>query len=173
MAMFMTGNSELLIFRYDGLRVSEGGGSRWAATIAACTSRAAPSMSRSMPKVSWMLVEPTLLVEVISSTSEMAPRWRSNGVATVLAITSGLAPGSAAETKMAGTSMRGSGATGSNVNVAIPASATPNVNSIVATGRAMKGAEMFTPDDPRDPGDATRTGHRQTCALRAGRTQDR
>src|ERR1700722_1958089 len=130
-------------------------------------------MSRSMPKVRWMLVEPTLLVDVISSTSEMAPRCRSNGVATVLAITSGLAPGRDAETKIAGTSMRGSGATGSNVNVAIPDSATPNVSRIVATGRAMKGAEMFTPDDPRDPADPTQTDHRQTCALRAGRTQDR
>ena len=113
-----------------------------------------------------MLVEPTLLVEVMSSTSEMAPRWRSNGVATVLAITSGLAPGRDADTKIAGTSMRGSGATGSNVNVAIPHSATPNVSSIVATGRAMKGAEMFTPDGPPDPAVATRLGHAAKRALR-------
>src|SRR5271168_2860453 len=120
-----------------------------------------------------MLVEPTLLVEVMSSTSEIAPRWRSNGVATVLAMTSGLAPGRDADTTIAGTSIRGSGATGSNLNVAIPHSATPNVNSMVATGRAMKGAEMFTPGDPPDPPLAARRGHGQTCASRACRTQDR
>ena len=87
---------------------------------------------------------PTLLVEVMSSTSEMAPRCRSKGVATVLAITSGLAPGSWADTKMAGTSMRGSGATGSSVKAAAPQSATPAVSRMVATGLRMKGAEMFT-----------------------------
>ena len=75
-----------------------------------------------------MLVVPTPLDEVMSSTSAMAPRCRSSGVATVLAMTSGLAPGSCAETKMAGTSMRGSGATGSSMNAAAPHSATPAVN---------------------------------------------
>ncbi len=40
-----------------------------------------------------MFVVPTPLVEVMSSTSAMAPRWRSKGVATVAAMTSGLAPG--------------------------------------------------------------------------------
>ena len=41
---------------------------------------------------------PTELEEVISVTSAIAPRWRSSGVATVVAITSGLAPGMDAET---------------------------------------------------------------------------
>ena len=86
---------------------------------------------------------PTPLFEVMSSTSAMAPRWRSKGVATVLAMTSGLAPGSCAETKMAGTSMRGSGATGSSMKATAPHSATPAVNKVVATGRWMKGADMF------------------------------
>ncbi len=144
MAMAMTGNEALLIFLYDGLRVSDEGRSACDATMAACTSRAAPSISRSIPKVSWMFDVPTPLDDVMSSTSAMAPRCRSKGVATVLAITSGLAPGSAAETKIAGTSMRGRGATGSSVNATAPQSATPTVNRIVATGRRMKGAEMFT-----------------------------
>ena len=64
----------------------------------------------------------------------MAPRCRSRGVATVLAITSGLAPGSWAETKIAGTSIRGNGATGSNMKATAPHNATPVVRSIVATG---------------------------------------
>ena len=77
---------------------------------------------------------PTLLDEVMSSTSAMAPRCRSRGVATVLAMTSGLAPGSCAETKIAGTSIRGSGATGNNMKATAPHSATPAVSSMVATG---------------------------------------
>ena len=78
---------------------------------------------------------PTPLVEVISSTSAIAPRWRSSGVATVAAMISGLAPGRFAETKIAGTSIFGSGATGSSVNAAAPHNATPIVSSVVATGR--------------------------------------
>src|ERR1700721_235033 len=95
-----------------------------------------------------MLVVPTPLVEVMSSTSEMAPRWRSNGVATVAAMTSGLAPGSCADTNIAGTSTRGRGATGNSVNATTPHNATPSVNKVVATGRLMKGAEMFTQGPP-------------------------
>src|SRR6185312_16540940 len=68
----------------------------------------------------------------------------------LLAITSGLAPGSAAVTKMAGKSMRGSGATGSSVKAAAPEQAMPSVRRIVATGRLMNGAEMFMLNDPRD-----------------------
>src|SRR5882672_7629251 len=96
-----------------------------------------------------MLVVPTLLRDVMSSTSAMAPRCRSSGVATELAITSGLAPGSEAVTNIAGASILGSGATGSSVNATIPHRATPNVNRIVATGLAIKGAEMFTQAGPR------------------------
>ena len=59
--------------------------------MAACTSRAAESILRPLP-----------LFEVISLTPEMTPRRRSSGVATLLAIVSGLAPGSVAETEMVG-----------------------------------------------------------------------
>ena len=44
---------------------------------------------------------------------------------------------------MVGKSTCGSGATGSIENASMPASAMPSVSSVVATGRAMKGAEMF------------------------------
>ena len=96
-----------------------------------------------------MFEVPTPLEEVMSSTSAIAPRWRSSGVATLLAMTSGLAPGRLADTKIAGASMRGSGATGSRVKAAAPHSATPAVNRMVATGLAMNGAEMFKSGSPR------------------------
>jgi len=49
--------------------------------IAACTSRAAPSMSRLMSNCSVIRVEPTELDDVISVTEAIAPRCRSSGVA--------------------------------------------------------------------------------------------
>jgi len=57
-------------------------------------------------------VVPTVLCEVISVTSAMMPRWRSSGVATVVAIVSGLAPGIVANTEIVGKSTCGNGATG-------------------------------------------------------------
>src|SRR3569833_84643 len=115
-----------------------------------------------------MLVLPTLLREVISSTSAIAPRCRSRGVATELAMTSGLAPGRLAVTKMAGASILGNGATGSSPNATIPHKATPNVSRIVATGLAMNGAEIFTRD--RQPGRLPRVGG---IAWRGGQRRDR
>ncbi len=56
---------------------------------------------------------------------------------------SGLAPGRAAETRMVGKSTCGSGETGRRRKATAPASASANVSSVVATGRRMKGAEMF------------------------------
>ena len=56
---------------------------------------------------------PVELEEVISLTSAICPRWRSSGVATVAAMTSGLAPAIEAVTEMVGKSTCGSGATGS------------------------------------------------------------
>jgi hypothetical protein len=60
-------------------------------------------------------------------------------VATVI----GLAPGSWAFTEIVGKSTCGSGATGNLRNPSAPAKAMPSVKSLVATGRAMNGAEMF------------------------------
>ena len=84
------------------------------ALMAACTSRAAASMSRSKSNCSVMLVEPWPLPEEIEVTPAMPPNARSSGVATLVAIVSGLAPGSDADTWMVGKSTCGSGATGNN-----------------------------------------------------------
>src|SRR5437868_6384720 len=87
--------------------------------------------------------------DVISFTPAMRPSARSSGVATVAAITSGLAPGNDAVTDTTGKSTWGSGETGSSPNDTIPASATPTVSSVVATGRFTKGWVMFTTSGPR------------------------
>jgi hypothetical protein len=115
-----------------------------AAWIAACTSRAAPLMSRPSSNCSVTRVLPSEDCEVISFTPEMRPNARSSGVATVAAITSGLAPGSEADTDTTGKSTCGSGETGSRPNETMPANATPTVSNVVATGRWTKGAMMFT-----------------------------
>ena len=56
---------------------------------------------------------------------------------------SGLAPGRLAETWIVGKSTLGRAATGSKRKATAPTSATAIVRSVVATGRRMKGAEMF------------------------------
>ena len=101
--------------RYVGLDLSAAGRSARAALIAACTSRAAPLMSRLMSNCSTICVELTLLRDVISSTPAILPRWRSSGVATLDAMISGLAPGIEAFTTMVGMSMLGNGETGNSV----------------------------------------------------------
>ena len=70
--------------------------------IAALTSCAADSMSRSSANVSVMFVDPRLLLDVISSMPAMAENDFSSGVATVAAIVSGLAPGRLAFTLIVG-----------------------------------------------------------------------
>src|SRR5947208_8911864 len=87
--------------------------------------------------------EPSALFDVIYVTPAMRPSERSSGVATVAAIVSGLAPGSEACTEIVGKSTCGSGDTGSKRKAIAPASATPSVRSVVATGRSMKGADGF------------------------------
>src|SRR6185436_10294598 len=110
--------------------------------MAACTSRAAPLMSRLRSNCSTIAVEPRLLVDVISVTAAMCPNWRSSGAATEVAIVSGLAPGSAAETWIVGKSTCGSAATGSRANASAPLSASARVNSVVAIGRRMNGSAI-------------------------------
>ena len=78
------------------------GNSLAAALMAACTSRAAPSMLRSSPNRMLMLVPPSVLTEVISLTSAIWANRRSKGAAREEATVSGSAPGSDAETEMAG-----------------------------------------------------------------------
>jgi hypothetical protein len=64
-------------------------------------------------------------------------------VATVAAIVSGLAPGRLALTEITGYSTCGIGETGSRVKAINPASTTPIISNVVATGRLMKMAEGF------------------------------
>ena len=90
-------------------------------------------------------VDPSELRDVISVTPEIVARRRSSGVATLWAMTSGLAPDSLADTLIVGKSTCGNGATGSEKKPAIPASARPAVSRTVAIGRRMKGADRFTP----------------------------
>src|SRR5690348_285195 len=102
-------------------------------------------MSRPRSNCSVIRVAPTELVDVISLTLGMTPRWRSSGVATLCAIVSGLAPGMFALTEMIGRSICGSDATGSTKNAAMPASATPAVRRTVPIGRTTNGRERFMP----------------------------
>jgi hypothetical protein len=81
--------------------------------MAACTSRAAASMSRLISNCSMTEAEPSELDEVIWLTPAMRPNWRSSGVATEEAMVSGLAPGRLAPTPITGKSTLGSEATGS------------------------------------------------------------
>src|SRR5205823_5509509 len=103
-------------------------------------------MLRERPNCSVIRLEPTVDDEVISVTSAMTPKWRSSGVATELAIVSGLAPGICAKTEIVGNSTCGSGETGSLKNANIPASAMPIVKSVVATGRSINGVDRLIGD---------------------------
>ena len=109
------GASAGFTFRHVGLCGRLAGSWPRAALMAACTSRAAASMLRFRSNCSVMLVEPSVLEEVISFSPAMRPNWRSSGVATEDAIVSGLAPGKRGDTEIDGKSTCGSGATGRNV----------------------------------------------------------
>src|SRR6202790_2829885 len=98
-------------------------------------------MSRFSPNCRVMRVAPTVLDEVISVTSAICPRWRSSGLATVVATSCGLAPGRVACTEIVGKSTCGSGDTGNLKNATAPAAARPKVSNVVATGRRMKGVD--------------------------------
>src|ERR1700722_10618926 len=86
---------------------------------------------------------PVWLCDVISVTSAICPRCRSSGAARLVATTSGLAPGNCAVTEIVGKSTCGRGETGRASYPSNPPNAIATVRSVVATGRAMKGAETF------------------------------
>ena len=81
-------------------------------------------------------------------------------IGTVL-LTLGLAPGSCAETEIAGKSTCGSGDTGRAKKAAMPARAMPAVSSVVPTGRRMNGADRFTSAPPRRAPVASRRAGRR------------
>ncbi|MNT54701.1 hypothetical protein D3C72_1918800 [compost metagenome] len=137
------------------------------ALIAACTSRAAASISRPWSKPRITRVEPWLELLVSVVTPDIAPMERSSGVATVEAITSGLAPGRLAWTTITGNSICGSGATGNRPKLTPPSSMIARLRSMVATGRRIKGAERFM------AGPAPRRQAAGACAAPAGRSTGR
>ncbi len=113
------------------------------ALMAACTSRAAPLMSRFRSNCRMIRVVPWLELLVMVLTPAILPSERSSGVATVDAITSGLAPARLAETTITGKSMFGNGATGNKRKLTAPSSIIARLSRTVATGRRMNGAERF------------------------------
>src|SRR5262245_46146085 len=114
-----------------------------AALIAACTSRAAPSMLRERSNWTLMLVEPSALVEVISVTPAISASRRSSGAATVAAMVLGSAPGRLALTRMVGKSKLGRLATGRKTYATMPSRNRPIASSVVPTGLRMNGWEKF------------------------------
>ncbi len=113
------------------------------ALMAACTSRAAPLISRSESNARITRVEPWLELLLMVVIPAIAPKERSSGVATVDAITSGLAPGKLADTTITGKSICGSGDTGSRLKLTPPSNRIARLSSMVATGRRMKGPDRF------------------------------
>src|SRR5690554_4178795 len=95
-------------------------------------------MSRPMSNMSMIRVEPSELRELISARPAIEPSDCSNGVATVDAMVSGLAPGMLADTVIIGKSICGSGATGSRKYDSAPVNNIASVANVVATGRMMK-----------------------------------
>src|SRR6218665_3812538 len=98
----IAGVAALLRLRETGLLRSVGGRAWRAALIGACTAGAAASVSRSRANCRLTRAVPLALTEVISLPPAINPKRRSNGVVTVLAMVSGLAPGMLAETEIAG-----------------------------------------------------------------------
>src|SRR5262249_21502173 len=100
-------------------------------------------MSRVRSNCSTICAEPTELFDVISVTPAMRVNCFSSGVATAAAITSGLAPGRLALTKMVGKSTSGSADTGKSVYASPPASVIATSSSEVRIGRLMNGVERL------------------------------
>ena len=92
-AMYMIGWSFGLVLENVGGEGRSIGRLPVACVIAVCTSVAAASMLFSSTNWSVRLVCPWLLLEVTSSSPLICMNCRSSGVAMLLAIVSGLAPG--------------------------------------------------------------------------------
>src|SRR6201996_6571754 len=140
----MIGESDGLNSRYVGLLRKVEGRSARAAWIAACTSRAAPLISRLKPNWMTICAEPTELVDVSCETSAIAPRRRSSGAATVDAMMSGLAPAMLACTTITGKVMFGNGATGNLKYANKPDSKMATASKVVATGLRINSPGILT-----------------------------
>ena len=80
-------------------------------------------------------------IDVISVTPAMRPNCRSSGVATEVAIVSGSPRKTQPRPEWWETRPAGAADTGSNRKATAPASAAPNVRSVVATGLSNERAE--------------------------------
>ncbi len=149
--------------------------------IAAFTSCAAASTSRSSANVMLMFVLPVPLFDVISSTPAIAEKAFSSGVATVAAIVSGLAPGRFAPTLIDGYSTAGRSLTGSLRYDTTPKTRMPIMSNVVMTGRLMNSPVRLMRRRPwcprsrvpcRGPATAAATAasdRRAVCATNANR----
>jgi len=90
-----------------GIWVISSGRSLSARDMADCTSRAAPSMSRSRSNCRVMVVEPSELTELMDCSPAMEENSRSRGEATLEAMVCGLAPDMDEVTWMVGNSTAG------------------------------------------------------------------
>ena len=138
-ARISTGAAAGLNLRNDGIDGRSLGRSVSEALIAACTSRAAPSILRDRSNCTVIEVCPSEDTDVISVTPAMVPRLRSSGAATVAAMIAGSAPGRLAVTRMVGSSTFGMLATARKRYATIPTSSSPIASSVVPTGRMMNG----------------------------------
>ena len=111
--------------------------------IAAFTSCAAPSISRSRSNCNVMRVDPEVLTEFIEVIPAIVENCFSKGSATLDAIVSGLAPGKLAETWIVGNSISGKALTGSFLYPISPPIIMDTAKRVVSTGRLTKNSEMF------------------------------
>src|SRR5215472_3459357 len=95
-----------------------------------------------------IVVPLSALMEVNWVTPGICPNWRSNGAATEAAMVSALAPCNVALTWIVGKSTCGRGATGKNGKATSPTKPIAAISKDVATGRWMKGSEIFMRRDP-------------------------
>src|SRR5262252_7726758 len=95
-------------------------------------------MFRSSENCNVIDVLPSELVDVIESSDAIVENCFSSGVATAVAIVSGLAPGNDAFTEIVGKSTLGKSDMASVRYAITPKKARPTVSSAVATGRLTK-----------------------------------
>src|SRR5690554_3183959 len=85
----------------------------------------------------------------MATTPEILPSARSSGVATVVAMLSGLAPGRSAVTTITGKSTCGNGATGNNRQASSPATSNATANRQIPTGLSINSrARLIRPALP-------------------------
>src|SRR5690625_962166 len=91
-----------------------------------------------------MRVEPSDLREVICANPEMAPKDCSNGVATLEAMVSGLAPGKLDVTVIMGKSICGTGATCKKLSAGVPTAVMVKHDWVRASGRKINTLKFLT-----------------------------